>query len=601
MSRTYTDEQRADPYFKHIVKMHEDEDRAALTAAGYVAELAEREKVAAAPASNVVSMAAKKADREPKPQALPGAPSEAPHIRLGTAVIDVIQHRGQDLMFVGKATYRYADGLWKMDTDGAHWLNVEIQKGAKQMGMTSTIKLRNEARSWMQCQGRLRREPDDIRWDAHGLIPTRSGLVDPRTLKIRPMRPDDYCTWRIEAEYDEHAKCKWWLQMLEDCFSDRSVEERTGTVDMIQELLGAGLIDDKPRELSKALIFQGGSNFGKSGLLEVLGGLFGGEVNSTPIEALEGAHGLMPFMNRKPWILHEAFDQRKWHFSSSVKAIVTGEPIAVNVKNGPMLSIRVQAPIFWGTNHPPAFKESTKAITNRLVVIECKREFFEGKPVGAAKEARRLGLGKPSDLVLRDEMPGLLAWAVAGLKRALNRGRLLPTAAMSEVTDEIRRDSNMVAGFLKECCYHDPDRMVSTPDFGLAFSAWWQAEKGETYSPPSNDAIGKALAAMSDPRIALGRELRDKHRRYYPGLVLNEEGASYHEAGLNNRNLVAKTANTTAPNEKVNKPIPITWDTKPAMIAMRAPTKVEPTDPDGNHTFGKEWMSKNQDDQLFQF
>ena len=36
------------------------------------------------------------------------------------------------------------------------------------------------------------------------------------------------------------------------------------------------------------MIFLGGSNFGKSGLLEVMAGLFGQEQNTTPIEALEG-------------------------------------------------------------------------------------------------------------------------------------------------------------------------------------------------------------------------------------------------------------------------------------------------------------------------
>jgi len=464
---------------------------------------------AAAPASNVLNLAtaaaALKTTQQPKPQITSASSGEiANHIRLGTAVVDIIQARGQDLMFTEKAAYRYYDGLWSMATDGLTFLlNVEIEHGAKAMGMTSNSKLISETRQWIQRQKKLCREHADIKWDAHGMVPTKSGLVNPRTGEVRQMRPDDYCTWRIEAEYDEHAKCPWWLQMLEDCFADRSKEERAATIAVIQELLGAGLVDDKPRELSRALIFQGGSNFGKSGLLEVLSGLFGSEVNATSIEELEGAHGMMKFVKRSPWVLHEAFDQRKWHFSSSVKAIITGEPISVNIKNGPMLSIRVKAPIFWGTNHPPQFKEATKAVTNRLTVIECKREFLEDKPVGAAIEARRLGLGKPSNLVLGTEMPGLLAWAVVGLQRALKRGRLLPTEAMSATVEEIRRDSNMVAGFLKDCCEHDPDRMISTPDFGLAFSAWWQAEKGETYSPPSNDAIGKALAAMSDPRIAL--------------------------------------------------------------------------------------------------
>jgi phage/plasmid-associated DNA primase len=109
----------------------------------------------------------------------------------------------------------------------------------------------------------------------------------------------------------------------------------------------------------------------------------------------------MPFLKRRPWVLHEAFDQRKWHFSSDVKTVITGEPININVKNGPVLSQRVTAPIFWGTNHPPQLKESSNAITNRLVVIECRWEFKPDNRVGAAKEAFRLGLGKPSNLVLK--------------------------------------------------------------------------------------------------------------------------------------------------------------------------------------------------------
>jgi hypothetical protein len=152
--------------------------------------------------------------------------------------------------------------------------------------------------------------------------------------------------------------------------------------------------------------------------------------------------------------------------------------------------------------------------------------------VGAAKEAFRRGLGKPSNLVLKDEMPGLLAWAMMGLKRVLERGRLVLTKQMSNSIDEIRRDSNLVDGFLTDCCVYDRNRRLAVPDFCLAFAAWWLENKGENRTPPSNEAIGKALAAMADPKIALGgEELRDTRRRYHAGIVLNEEGLAYHGAG----------------------------------------------------------------------
>lgn len=514
---------------------------------------------------NVVSLATARVAK-PKPKV---EQDDATHIKLGQCVIDMIRKRGDDILFTEKAGWRCEGGIWTMATDGMNaWLNVEIETHAKGMGYPSNNKLLSETRNWIQRQPSLWR--NKIEWDMHGKVPTRSGLVDPRTLEVEPLFPEHYATWRIEAEFDPDAQCPWWLQMLEDVFADRSPEVREATIRVIQELLGAGLIDEKPREISRALVFQGGSNFGKSGILEVLGGLFGQEQNATPIEALEGAHGMMQFVKRSPWVLHEAFDQRKWHFSSSVKAIVTGELINVNVKNGPLLSIRVRSPIFWGTNHPPQFKEATKAIVNRMVIIECRREFVDTRPVGAAIEARRQGYHKPSTFVLATELPGVLAWALKGLQRALERGYLSLTADMVEANEAMRVESNLVAGFLEECINYDPDRRLSVPDFCLAFAAWWMANKGENRQPPSNDSIGKSMVAMADPMIAMNpKELRDNKRRYYAGITLNEEGLNYHEAGYELRDLQGKVANTTAPKGQVNSMIPAVWDHKTSVYAMR--------------------------------
>jgi phage/plasmid-associated DNA primase len=519
---------------------------------------------------NVVNLADAAAARKPAPKPKPDvSDSDANHIKLGSTVIAVIKGRGDDLIFTEKAAWRCSDGIWTMATDGmSAWLNVEIETGAKKMGFPSNNKLISETRQWIQRQKQLWR--DDVPWDQHGKVPTRSGLVDPRTLEVEPILPEHYATWRIEADYDPAAECPWWLRMLEDCFEDRPPEDRAALIGVIQEVLGAGLIDAKPRALSKAMIFQGGSNFGKSGLLEVMGGLFGQDQNSTPIEALEGAHGMMPFVKRLPWVLHEAFDQRKWHFSSAVKAIITGEPISVNVKNGPMLSLRIRAPIFWGTNHPPQFKEATKAIVNRMVIIECRREFIEGEPVGAAVEAFKKGMDKPSSMVLAEEKPGLLKWALDGLKRALERGYLSLTADMKSSADDIRRDSNLVAGFLEECIVYDQDKRVSVPDFCLALAAWWKQNKGEDRNVPSNESISKALVSMADPMIAINsKELRDNKRRYYAGIALNEEGLAFHMAGYESRELDGKLANTTEPKGNVNSVIPFEWRNKGSIHAMR--------------------------------
>src|SRR5258708_2648726 len=492
------------------------------------------------------------------------------HIVLGEAVVGAIRGGGCDLLFTPKAAWRYADGLWSMDLDKA-WLDVEIETGAQALDIESNNRLLREAKGWIVRQPDLWR--DSVPWDAHRQIPTRSGLVDPKTLAVTAPRPAHYCTWRIDCEFDPAAAAPWWTVMIGDFFSDREPEVAAALIGVMQEVLGAGLIDDKPRSLSKALILQGGSNVGKSGILEVFGGLFGNETISISIEHLENAHGLMPFIKRLPWVLHEAFTQNRWHFSSFVKAMITGEPCNINVKNAPMLSQRVRPPIFWATNYPPQFKEATKAIVNRLIVIEGRTEFIEGKPIGAAAEALRRGFSKPSELVLACELSGLLNWAIAGLQRALARGFIELTDEIRKTAIDIRRDSNLVAEFIDDCVTFDRDRRLSTPDFCAAFSVWWMEHQGVHRSLPSNEAIGKAVVALADRRIAADSGLRHTHRRYYCGVKLNEDGLAFWRRARDATAFEGKVASVSAAEGDVNGWIPADWFARKSVQAMQTFSK----------------------------
>jgi hypothetical protein len=77
------------------------------------------------------------------------------------------------------------------------------------------------------------------------------------------------------------------------------------------------------------------------------------------------------------------------------------------------------------------------------------------------------------------------------------------------------------------------------------------------------------FAAEPEPRIATTKDLRDNRRRYYCGIVLNEAGLRFHDAGFNNRDLEGKTANATAPKETVNQVMTPDWLEKPSVKAMR--------------------------------
>jgi hypothetical protein len=492
------------------------------------------------------------------------------HVVLGEAVLAAMAERGEAVLFTDFGAYLYRTGLWTLQTGSdAQWLDVQIETACRALRIDSTNKIRSETRGYIRSNPELWR--DSVPWDQHGKVPTRTGLIDPLTGAVEAARAEHYCTWRVEADYDPAAACPAWLEMAGDTFGDRVPSVRDEHVLCLQEVFGAALIDVRPRGLSKALCLVGGPSSGKSGLLEVGTGLFGDDPITVDIESTSGTHGTMPFVRRAPWVLHEAFNQGKWLVSSIVKAMITGEPVAINVKNKPIVSRRIRAPIFWATNHPPQFREATRAMVSRMIIMRCQRVFNDRDPVGVGAMAAKQGLDRPSTLVLRDERSGVLNWCLVGLRRAMVRGVIEEPQESKDAADEIHRDSNLVAGFIEECIDFDPNRRIAVPDFCAAFSAWWLENKGEDRTVPSNDSIGRAVNALADPRIGSHvKETKDKTRRYLCGVILNGTGRGFWAHALDLRALEGKTSSATDKGGEVNSYIPEGWDARPSVMAMRA-------------------------------
>ncbi|EIG62294.1 DNA primase family protein [Bradyrhizobium sp. WSM1253] len=509
-------------------------------------------------ASNVIKM----------PVITPAPPKGAElHIAVGKAVIAHFESEGEELINNDDGSWFYTGGVWELRT-GTKWLDVRIEHNFEQLGYKTGTKLVNETRNWILRRPELWRE-GELPWDQHGKIPTRSGLVDPRTGALEKARPDHYCTWRVEVEYDPAAKCPWWETMIADMFGDRKPKEQAALVGVVQELLGAALIDKKARGLRKACVFWGNENRAKSGVLDLVAGLFGNKPITAGIGTVDGTHGLMPFTRRAPWVLHEAFTGQ-WHMSQTVKAVVTGDPVQINIKNGPMMQRIVRAPIFWATNFQPQFKEATRAIVDRMIVIEVTRKFDVTKPVGVAAEAIRRGFDKPGEFIIATELQGVLSWAVAGLRRALERGSIASTESIAETAKAIHQDSNLVAGFLEDCVEFDPMARIKVTDFCLAHSAWWMELKGEDRRLPTNEAIGKALRAMGDARVCTDRgDMRDATGRYYGGIALNRAGLQFHKRAFESRLFEGKVGNATDPQREVNSLMPASWDTRKSVTEMR--------------------------------
>jgi phage/plasmid-associated DNA primase len=296
----------------------------------------------------------------------------------------------------------------------------------------------------------------------------------------------------------------------------------------LQEFEGAALIDNKSKALRRALIAIGDSNSGKSATIDVLSGLITSEPITTPISDLAGNHVMQSFIRRAPWVLHEAFDQSAWHISSKAKLILGGDFYEVNPKGKNAISMSFTAPAIWATNHEPKFRESTRAMINRMIMMRFSNVFDPENEIGTAAEARKRKYQEPQEFVLAEEKSGILNWALVGAQRAINRGHFKDTKEGLEALHEVRLDSNLAAGFVEECIEFDPSIRMSFPDFNAAYMSWWKEHRGDEHKI-SPEQIGRALKALSHAKIAIDRDKfkNDKGIRYICGIKFNEAGRDH--------------------------------------------------------------------------
>jgi len=505
----------------------------------------------------------------PKPGG-PKAGKKSNHLVIGRGILNALEERNELLIVTKTGPYWYLDGVWYALDDNSLRMRLgrEFEQGTIALGIKSTNRLCSEVIGWLMRQPEIYRP--EIVFDVHGKIPVLNGLLDPRTGKLEPAKPEHYTTWRIDYTYSPDAKCPLWIQTLQEILGERDDVERDLYVALIQELVGLGLTNSRGKGMARVLILIGGANAGKSVVLAVISELFGGNPNTTPLSALTGTHALMRFLTRRPWILNEAFDDSVWHLSSTVKLIISGEEIQINPKYRELVDRRIEAPSFWATNHQPQFKEPTRAIIDRMALVPCHRTFNPNKPDGVGAIAAKQGYLNPAALVIETEMEGVLAWAVAGLTAVVKRGQLEIPQESQDMAERILRRSNTALDCFEDCVELDPDTMVSSADLKMAFRSWCKEEHDrELY-------VERFISSISSlPYASCIASMRSNSQRFWVCMRLNDVGLKHFEFATKEDRFgrSGKTANVSETVGEVNRKIPANWVDSLSVLKAKAAQK----------------------------
>lgn len=348
--------------------------------------------------------------------------------------------------------YRFEDGVWNHIAKRvlARDLRDVLHEGVPDFWTPSREEHYMEA---------LKREvpmfnPSD---ETRDVINLSNGLLDLKTLELRPHDPEVRSTVRIALDYDAQAKCPRFDTFLLEVFEGD--EER---IELLEELFGYCLTAETKAE--KGFIFLGNGANAKSVTARVLRALCGAaNVCAIPLRRLDRAFSRYSFIGKTVNLSFENEVDANGLNTEAFKSIVSGEPIEVERKFGQPFVYEPFAKMVLLMNNLPYSKDTSAGFARRLVIIPFDRIFSE-------EEADR-------DLTVKlmDELSGILNRALRGLTRLRNNDYIFTrSVAVEDVCAEYREQINPMVAFVKERFESDETGRVNNRDVLTAFSSWCQ-------------------------------------------------------------------------------------------------------------------------------
>ena len=336
-----------------------------------------------------------------------------------------------------------------------------------------------------------------------------NGLLHIPTRKMFPHTPEFRNTFAVDYDYNERAlPSNLWINFLNQLWPDDQQ-----SIETLQEMFGLLLTNDT--SFQKAFMIIGPPRSGKGTLIRVLQRLLGKEhIAATTLSALGETFGKQPLLNKTVAIMSDVrIDGRSdlQAVSETLLSITGEDTVPVNRKNQTTLMEQLRVRFLLTTNTVPRLPDSSEALTKRFIMLQLMNSFYGNEDRGLTEK-------------LTDErgMPGLLNWALDGLRRLHARGYFIQPESAETSTAMFREASNPVGEFVKEYCEVGDDRESSCKDLYTVWGAWCDDEGIRNKS--TSQTLGVALHAML-PRVNTKRKGgRADRYKSYNGISLNAAG-----------------------------------------------------------------------------
>jgi putative DNA primase/helicase len=336
------------------------------------------------------------------------------------------------------------------------------------------------------------------------LLVVRNGVLNLRTLDLEEGRREDNCTRMANVVFNKDADCPRWMEHVKFITLGDAI-----LASYLRRAIGytlTGMVSEQT-----FFMLEGSGSNGKNAFIDPIRDLLGEYAQQGTSALITGGDEQHPtiladLIGCRMVFIDEARQGRPLNVER-VKQLTGSKRIKARRMSRDFFEFDAHLKLWIAGNNHPTMRDPSDGIWRRL-----QRVIFRAKVPNSKK------IPDFAQLLFDEEAPGILNWALEGLRDFWQLNGLGQPQEVVDATQEVRDEEDWVGQFLEEKCSrsNSADDFTTVDELYLEFSWWANLVGVKAYEKPNRTHFGRDLSNRG-----LERAVKN-NRRGYRGIRLTE-------------------------------------------------------------------------------
>jgi putative DNA primase/helicase len=290
------------------------------------------------------------------------------------------------------------------------------------------------------------------------LLGVNNGVINLRAGSLRTNTQSEYITKLAPVTFNPDASCPKWIRFL-----DQAMDGNKDMIEYLQRIVGYSL-SGVTTEQQLFFLYGFGAN-GKSVFVNTIQDLLGDYAMQTPVSTLMtknkgSVNNDVARLRGARFVATTETEEHSKFNESEVKLLTGGDMITARFLNKEFFEFRPEFKLWISGNHKPVPGDG-HGIWRRLILI----------PFDVVVKEKNIDRNLPNKL--REELPGILNWAIKGCLKWQEDGLKTPDKILNAIK-EYKSEMDTIQNWMDDCWKEEslPNAQIKASNLYLSYKKW---------------------------------------------------------------------------------------------------------------------------------